>query len=632
MLFSINNQHHGLKMTKMFKKILIANRGEIACRVIDTCKKLGIETVAVYSDADCKAKHVAMADQAVNIGPPSPLESYLVVDKIIDAAKLTGADAIHPGYGFLSENGDFVNACKANGITFIGPDTEVMNVMGEKTSARKKMEKAGVPVVPGEYLPAPDGEKIDKEALRKAAQRVGFPILVKAAYGGGGKGMRLVTEPEELVSATEAAVREAIKAFGNGLVYLERYLTNPRHIEFQVFGDSHGNYVHLGERECSIQRRHQKIIEETPSTAVTPKIRQAMGKAAVSATEAVQYCGAGTIEFLLDEDGSFYFLEMNTRLQVEHPVTEMVTGLDLVEAQLIVSAGGKLPWTQDEIQFNGHSIECRIYAEDPANNFMPSLGKLVLYREPDARVDSGVTQNDEITMHYDPMISKLITFGQNREEATAKMLDALQNYPILGITTNSEYLSAILSHQAFADGNTTTSFLGNFFENWQPDTCVKSQVAMAIVSASQLKQSSPWGTIGHFRLNGMGPDFKLLNAENGQVDFILDGVVKKAWTVDNRLFLDGHICQFNATDDIDFQEADPESPHIVSDMPGKIVKLLVKQGDSVTKDQPLLIVEAMKMETEKRSPVDGTISTVFVEQGETVSEGDSLIDIIPEGE
>ena len=625
-------------MTKPFNKVLIANRGEIACRVIKTCKELSIATVAVYSDADSNAKHVQLADQAINIGPASPLESYLVLDKIIDAAKQTGADAIHPGYGFLSENGDFVNSCKENDITFIGPAAEVMNVMGEKTAARKKMEAASVPVVPGEYLPAPDGENIDEKALAEAAKRVGFPILVKAAYGGGGKGMRLVRDPSELVSATEAAIREAIKAFGNGLVYIERYLENPRHIEFQVFGDSHGNYVHLGERECSIQRRHQKIIEETPSTAVTPELRKSMGDAAVAATAAVEYCGAGTIEFLLDEDGSFYFLEMNTRLQVEHPVTEMVTGLDLVSAQLEVASGGKLPWTQEEITFNGHSIECRIYAEDPANDFMPSLGKLLLYREPDTRVDSGVTENDEITMHYDPMISKLITFGSDRLPATTKMIEALQNYPILGITTNSEYLKEILQHNAFADGHTTTSFLGNYFEDWNPAGCVDTRVAQAAIAAGDAEnQTSPWRTVGHFRLKGLGLDFKLLNSKNGQVDFIVAGQQKRAWVAtdqDSRVsFIDGHLCKFQAVDSAsDDTDADPQSPHIVSDMPGKIVKLLVSAGDTVKVGQPLIIVEAMKMETEKRSPVDGTIASVFVEQGQTVSEGDSLIDITLEGE
>lgn len=625
-------------MTKSFKKILIANRGEIACRVIKTCKELNIATVAVYSDADANAKHVQLADQAINIGPASPLESYLVLDKIIDAAKQTGADAIHPGYGFLSENGDFVNICKENEITFIGPDAEVMNVMGEKTAARKKMEAASVPVVPGEYLPAPDGENIDIDALNAAAERVGFPILVKAAYGGGGKGMRLVRDRSELVSATEAAVREAIKAFGNGLVYIERYLENPRHIEFQVFGDSHGNYVHLGERECSIQRRHQKIIEETPSTAVTPALRKSMGEAAVAATAAVEYCGAGTIEFLLDEDGSFYFLEMNTRLQVEHPVTEMVTGLDLVAAQLQVAAGGKLPWTQEEITFNGHSIECRIYAEDPANDFMPSLGKLLLYREPDTRVDSGVTENDEITMHYDPMISKLITFGSNRLSATEKMIEALQNYPILGITTNSEYLKEILQHNAFAAGDTTTSFLDKYFEDWAPAGCDNPQVAQAAIAAGDAKdQVSPWRTVGHFRLKGLGLDFKLLNSKNGQVDFTVAGQQKRAWVASDQnsrmSFIDGHFCKFQAVDaDEDHFGADPQSPHIVSDMPGKIVKLLVSAGETVKVGQPLIIVEAMKMETEKRSPVDGTIASVFVEQGQTVSEGDSLIDITLEDE
>ena len=508
-------------MNRPFDTILIANRGEIACRVIRTCREMGIKTVAVASDVDLNAPHARLADQVVEIGPASPLESYLVVDRILEAARETGAGAIHPGYGFLAENADFARACDKAGIVFIGPRPETIDSMGEKTAARRIMQDADVPVVPGEYLPAPDADgQIDTAALNKAAALVGYPMLVKAAYGGGGKGMRLVRDAAELTSSVEAAVREAIKAFGNGLVYLERFLERPRHVEFQIFGDAHGHAVHLGERECSIQRRHQKIIEETPSPAVDADLRARMGEAAVLAAEAVDYVGAGTVEFLLDEDGSFYFLEMNTRLQVEHPVTELVTGIDLVRTQIDVASGGVLPWTQGDIMTRGHALECRIYAEDPARGFLPSTGTLLLYREPDGpgvRIDSGVSEGDEVTPHYDPMLSKLSVHAGTRAEAIERMRDALRRYPILGISTNGEYLDAVLDHEAFRTGEVTTAFLEQHLADWQPgqpdDTVL---MAAAIADTVQLAApqalpgrtigtiSSPWTRLGRFRLEGLG--------------------------------------------------------------------------------------------------------------------------------
>ncbi len=509
-------------MSQTFQKILVANRGEIACRVMRTCREMGIATVAVVSEADRRARHAALADEVVEIGPPPPLESYLRAERIVEAARATGAQAVHPGYGFLAENAEFARLCGEAGLVFIGPSPGVIDRMGEKTAARRIMEEAGVPVVPGELLPEPDADgNLDAAAVREAAARVGAPLLVKAAFGGGGKGMRLVEDLDEVVSAAEAAAREATKAFGNGRVYLERYLRRPRHIEFQVFGDAQGHHVHLGERECSIQRRHQKIVEETPSPAVTPELRERMGAAAVAAARAVDYVGAGTVEFLLDEDGSFYFLEMNTRLQVEHPVTELVTGLDLVRAQIVVAAGGELPWSQQDIVARGHAIECRLYAEDPARGYLPSIGPLLLYREPagpGVRVDSGVREGDEVTLHYDPMLAKLCVHAEDRPAAIARMLAALRDYPVLGVTTNGELLQAVLAHPAFAAGETSTGFLAEHLPDWAPaDDVPPEALAAALLCPSLCRNGAgaapggagadalpdPWLTLGPFRLKGL---------------------------------------------------------------------------------------------------------------------------------
>ena len=450
-------------MSAPFGKILVANRGEIACRVIRTCREMGIATVAVASEADLAAPHARLADQTVRLGPPPPDASYLRQDLIIAAALATGAEAVHPGYGFLAENATFARACAQAGLVFIGPAAEVIASMGEKTAARRIMAEAGVPVVPGASLPRPGpGGALDAAAVRKAADAVGYPLLVKAAFGGGGKGMRLVEAGQDPVAAAEAAVREASGAFGDGTVYLERCLQQPRHIEFQIFADGHGRVVHLGERECSIQRRHQKIVEETPSTALDEGLRRRMGEAAVAAARAAGYIGAGTVEFLLTPAGEFYFLEMNTRLQVEHPVTEWVTGLDLVRAQILVAAGAPLPWSDADLAPRGHALECRLYAEDPAHGFLPSLGRLLSYREPSGpgvRVDAGVAEGDEITLHYDPMIAKLSVHAEDRAAAIARMRAALRDYVVLGITTNAAYLDAVLAHPAFAAGDTHTGFL-----------------------------------------------------------------------------------------------------------------------------------------------------------------------------
>jgi len=445
----------------MFKKILIANRGEIAVRVIRTCREMGVRTVAVYSQADRLALHVRMADEAYEIGPPPARESYLVQEKIIATAKRSGAEAIHPGYGFLSENAEFADRVAAAELIFIGPSGEAMRQMGDKTAARKLMQSAGVPTVPG----SKDAIDHPSEALA-VAERVGFPVLIKAAAGGGGKGMRLAHRVEDLPALFQTASSEACSAFGDGRVYIEKYAENPRHIEFQIIADQHGNVVHLGERECSIQRRHQKVIEESPSARLDEKMRRQMGEAAVEAARRCGYANAGTIEFLVDKHRHFYFLEMNTRLQVEHPVTEMVTGLDLVRLQLEIAAGGKLPFTQEQIQHRGHAIECRVYAEDPENNFLPSIGKLKYLQRPGGngvREDSGVGEGDAISIYYDPMISKLVAWGANRDEAIRRMRRALQEYEIVGVRTTIPFCLWVLQHAKFCSGDFDTHFVQNEF-------------------------------------------------------------------------------------------------------------------------------------------------------------------------
>ncbi|HHY54009.1 MAG TPA: acetyl-CoA carboxylase biotin carboxylase subunit [Chloroflexi bacterium] len=443
--------------TSMFRKILIANRGEIAVRIIRACQEMGIATVAVYSEADARALHVALADEAALLGPPPPRDSYLRSDLILEIAQARDCDAIHPGYGFLSENADFADAVTAAGLTFIGPRGDVMRTMGSKTSARTAMQAAGVPIVPGYQASQADADLCD------AADMIGYPVLVKATAGGGGKGMRIVHHAGDLPHALESARREALNAFADERIYLEKLIEHPHHIEFQVFGDHHGNVVHLFERECSVQRRHQKIIEETPSPLLDADLRTRMGEAAVAAVRAVGYINAGTLEFLVDAQRNFYFLEMNTRLQVEHPITEAVTGVDLVKLQIRVAAGEPLPFTQAELSQRGHAIECRIYAEDPANHFLPAIGTVLTAVEPvgpGVRIDAGVTTGDEVTLHYDPMIAKLIVLGENRRDAIGKMQWALRHYVILGeVITNINFLRAVLDHPRFLTGDTTTDFV-----------------------------------------------------------------------------------------------------------------------------------------------------------------------------
>ncbi|HET7788647.1 MAG TPA: acetyl-CoA carboxylase biotin carboxylase subunit [Myxococcales bacterium] len=473
------------------RKVLIANRGEIAVRVARTCSEMGIRTVAVYSDADRGALHVRSCDEAVRVGPPASRESYLMMENVIGACRKTGADAIHPGYGFLSENAAFARACAAAGITFIGPLPEAMEEMGEKTRARRKVIEAGVPVVPGLKEPIPAG---GEAAAKDYALSIGYPIMLKAAAGGGGKGMRLVADPKEFDSALATAKREAMASFGDDRVYIEKAIARPRHVEIQVFADTHGNCIWLGERECSVQRRHQKVIEETPSPIVTPQMRAEMGRVAVNAAKAVRYVGAGTCEFLVDGNTrSFYFLEMNTRLQVEHPVTEWCTGLDLVRWQIDVASGGKLPWTQDDVVQNlrGHAIEARLYAEDPARNFLPSPGlisELRLAQGPGVRNDCGVESGSEVPRYYDPMIGKLAVWARTRDEAIARLGRALGDTVVKGITTNTAYLKRVLELEEFRRGDYDTGLLGRAQERLLAAEPVEEDIALAAAAIWQLEQ------------------------------------------------------------------------------------------------------------------------------------------------
>jgi len=495
----------------MFKKILVANRGEIALRIIRTCREMGIASAAVYSDADRKALHTFCADQAIHIGASEPSASYLDIEKIISAAKSSGADAVHPGYGFLSENALLAERCEEAGLVFIGPPSPVIRDLGDKTIARKIMQNGGVAVIPGMLCP-----ESKPEILAYEARRIGYPVLIKAAAGGGGKGMRIVFAENELADAARQAAGEAMAAFGSGSIYLEKYLKRPRHVEFQILADSYGNIIHLLERECSIQRRYQKLIEETPSPAMTPELRAAMGKSAVDAARASGYVNAGTIEFLLDEDGEYYFLEVNTRIQVEHPVTEMITGIDIVRQQILIAAGEPIQYTQRDISGRGHAIECRIYGEDPENGFMPCPGKITFLQKPSGpgiRNDSGIYTGFEIPVEYDPILSKLIVWAPDRKQAIARMKNALSQYVVLGIKTPVPFLMDVLASEAFCDGKTSTDFIAAYFNDWKQagDETDLALIACIIDEISGKKrrktsadattaQAGPWNTLGNWRL------------------------------------------------------------------------------------------------------------------------------------
>ncbi|MSP00529.1 MAG: acetyl/propionyl/methylcrotonyl-CoA carboxylase subunit alpha [Acetobacteraceae bacterium] len=645
----------------MFRKILIANRGEIACRVIATARRMGIATVAVYSEADAHARHVALADEAWPIGPAPARESYLVGERIIDAARQSGAEAIHPGYGFLSENADFADACSRAGIVFIGPPAAAIRAMGSKSAAKALMEKAGVPLVPGYH-----GDAQDLPTLEAAAARIGYPVLIKASAGGGGKGMRIVERAADLEAAFEGAKREALASFGDGHVLIERYLTQPRHIEFQVFFDTHGNGVSLFERDCSIQRRHQKVLEEAPAPGMNPDRRKQMGDAALAAARAVGYVGAGTVEFIAEGD-HFWFMEMNTRLQVEHPVTEMITGLDLVEWQLRVAAGERLPLSQDQIPLRGHAIEARIYAEDPDRDYLPSIGSLVHLRQPEeaagVRVDTGVRQGDAITPYYDPMIAKLIVWGPDRDAAARQLAASLRAYEVVGVSTNLGLLRAIVAAPAFLAADLDTGFIGRHIRaaapEDRPNIPALAAAALAVLKSQHIEiPGDPWDFSDSFRLNGDGDQEILLRAKDvtisirampraggecrlsfGEQSVIacaepdgirVDGVIHRTHVVhrgDELTVIHDHRNHV-------FHLIDPLRPHaahvagddrVVAPIPARVTHVLVEAGDTVTKGTPLIVLEAMKMEIALSAPRDGTIGTIRYAVGDMVEEGTELI-------
>ncbi len=595
---------------KPFSKILIANRGEIAVRIIRACKEMGVRTVAVYSEADAKAMHVRMADESVLIGPPAPRESYLRIERIIEAAKRTDAEAIHPGYGLLSENAEFAEAVKRARLVFIGPTPDAIRKMGSKTEARAIMQAAGVPIVPGYHphpcAPLPVGEG---EGVRDAAAQIGYPVLVKAAAGGGGKGMRIVRSSAELSEAVAAARREAAHAFGDDSVFLEKYVESPRHIEFQMLADSFGNTIHLFERECSIQRRHQKIIEETPSPFLDARkgasLREKMGAAAVAAAKAVGYVNAGTVEFIVDESGAFYFLEINTRLQVEHPITEMVTGVDLVKAQIRIAAGEKLWFEQNDVQQRGHAIECRVYAEDPANGFLPSVGVIEQATEParpGVRVDAGVTTGDEVTIHYDPMIAKVIAHAETRADAIRKMDAALSEYTLTGLTTNIPFLRAVLTHPAFGQGQTTTHFIEQHLSDWEPDEELRIPEAREAGRVQKLEVkgvSSPWDRADGFRV-GMG---------------MAAGSQKSREAVRGQKAARRTVSRAGGNETLE------------AAMPGQVRAVLVEAGDAVEKGQALALLEAMKMEIRVAAPHAGRVAKVLITAGQVVERGQRLFEL-----
>jgi len=656
----------------MFTKILIANRGEIACRVIDTCRRLGIATVAVYSDADRNARHVRLADEAIAIGPAPAAQSYLRAEVILDVARRTGAQAIHPGYGFLSENASFAEACAAAGVVFIGPPASAIRAMGDKSAAKALMQQAGVPLTPGYH-----GDNQDPQFLRQQADAIGYPVLIKASAGGGGKGMRRVDDSAAFVDALASCQREARAAFGNDHVLVEKYVLRPRHIEIQVFGDSHGNVVHLFERDCSVQRRHQKVLEEAPAPGMTLERRAAMGKAAVDAALAVGYVGAGTVEFIASPEGDFYFMEMNTRLQVEHPVTEFITGTDLVEWQLRVAAGQPLPKRQDALVIHGHALEARLYAEDADKGFLPSIGTLRHLRLPGqsahVRVDTGVEQGDTITPFYDPMIAKLIVWDVDREGALRRMQQALADCQVVGVTTNAGFLRRLVGTGSFWQAELDTALI----EREQAalnapaadDDALWILAAIAAVATTPVATvdvrdpHSPWQMQDGWRIGG--PALRLLPLQHGerqhtlhvqarpdgwqvqrddeparvvtgrfaqgQLDVALDagrwraGVQREGNQV--YLFTAQGQQRFVVHDPVgESEQSTADAGSLLAPMPGKIVATLVEAGSTVTRGTPLVVLEAMKMEHTLAAPADGIVHGYRAKAGEQVADGAVLVD------
>jgi 3-methylcrotonyl-CoA carboxylase alpha subunit len=659
----------------MFSKILIANRGEIACRVIRTARRLAIRTVAVYSAADANALHVALADEAYPIGPAAARESYLSIEKILAVAKQSGAEAIHPGYGFLSENAEFAEACAKAGIVFIGPPASAIRAMGSKSAAKALMARAGVPLVPGYH-----GADQDAALLAREAKKIGFPVLIKASAGGGGKGMRIVESAADFAAALASAKREAKASFGDDTVLIERYLTRPRHIEMQIFADTHGNCVHLFERDCSVQRRHQKVVEEAPAPGMDPARRAAMGAAAIAAAKAVAYVGAGTIEFISEGD-DFFFMEMNTRLQVEHPVTEMISGTDLVEWQLRIAAGEKLPRRQDELAISGHAIEVRLYAEDPSRDFLPATGTLRHLRvpegDPDVRVDTGVREGDAVSIHYDPMIAKLVAWGADRQAALRRLRQALDGYEIVGVMTNRDFLARLAADPEFAAGGVDTGFIARRRDALIPSPAaapprivaaaalgmlLDQAAAAQIAAAASFDPHSPWHSRRGWRLNGdtyqdlvfldgersravrahyRGDTFRLdlkdgshdatvRREADGALALRIGGIASRVRVVRSggelTIFADGTSYRLIHRDPLAPQAAEElAGGRLTAPMPGRIIQVLVVAQANVRRGETLLVLEAMKMEHSVTAPSDGIVERLNYAVGDLVEEGAELL-------
>ncbi|NMX80512.1 MULTISPECIES: acetyl/propionyl/methylcrotonyl-CoA carboxylase subunit alpha [Pseudomonas] len=623
-----------------FTKILIANRGEIACRIQRTAQALGYRTVAVYSDADTDALHVQMADEAVHIGPAPVQQSYLNTEAILAAAQLTGADAIHPGYGFLSENPDFARACQQATLTFIGPSAEAIELMGSKRLSKLAMLDAGVPCIAGYQ-----GSAQDDATLQREAERIGFPLMIKASAGGGGRGMRLVHQREQLLEQLRTARSEAMNAFGSDELILEQALIDPRHVEVQLFGDSHGNLIYLGERDCSIQRRHQKVIEEAPCPVMTPDLRQAMGEAALKAGRAVSYVGAGTVEFLLDRNGQFYFLEMNTRLQVEHPVTEIITGLDLVDWQLQIAAGQPLPLTQSQVTLTGHAMEVRLYAEDPAQGFLPQTGDVLRWEPaPGVRIDHGLLEGQTVSPFYDPMLGKIIAHGASREEARRKLLRAVEDSVLLGVATNQRLLIDLLKHPDFINGDFSTGLIAEHFSVIPQQTATAEQLKLAAALFYQHSANQHTQTLARWRntasvpvtyrleangqLHSVSVDDLQLTTDGRHASLVIKGVRRRiAYHLDgNRLWLPG-LTVTDRTQQVASRQADASSGTVQAPMDGAIVDIRVCVGETVSKGQLLLVLEAMKMEHPLKAGIDGTVKEMRVMTGDQVRNRQVLLEI-----
>jgi 3-methylcrotonyl-CoA carboxylase alpha subunit len=631
--------------------VLVANRGEIACRVMRTAKAMGLTTVAVHSATDRDARHSREADIRVDLGGSKATDSYLQIDKLIAAAQASGAQAIHPGYGFLSENASFARAIEAAGLIFLGPPASAIDAMGSKSAAKALMETAGVPLVPGYH-----GEAQDLETFRDACERIGYPVLLKATAGGGGKGMKVVEDVSQLAEALASAQREALSSFGNGQMLVEKYLLKPRHVEIQVFADQHGHCLYLNERDCSIQRRHQKVVEEAPAPGLSVEQRKAMGEAAVRAAQAIGYVGAGTVEFLLDARGEFFFMEMNTRLQVEHPVTEAITGLDLVAWQIRVAQGESLPITQEQVPLIGHAIEVRLYAEDPANDFLPATGHLALYREsapgPGRRVDSGVAQGDSVSPFYDPMLGKLIAWGEDREQARLRLLSMLDEFAVGGLKTNLGFLRRIIGHPAFAAAELDTGFIPRYQDELLPAPGELSdefwQVAGAAFMQSLPTDDGPWADKRGFRA-GLPAEVSLHLSSGGQDQLVTladgtsqlcgeqllvehQGVRSSHLAVRNGAVLylrwGGEMHAVSLFDPIAAVEANQSHQGgLTAPMNGSIVRVLVEAGQTVEAGAQLVVLEAMKMEHSIRAPQAGVVKALFCQEGEMVAEGSALVEL-----